>query len=174
MNHADTSLIKGFGNWELYDADGSLVESSEFSNLVTQNGNKYYAERAAGISGAPDTVTGMKLGTGSTAVATTSAGSYIATYLTNSNQITDVGWPVAAAGSGTSRRITYQCTFPAGKATTASPITEAAIVNDALGAVTLAAPLATNTIARVVFATAIPSKSALQTLVIVWNHDVGS
>lgn len=111
---------------------------------------------------------GMKLGTGSTAVAKTGAGAALVTYLAGSNHAFDATFPSSAL-NGTSRRIAYQVTYAAGQATTASAITEAVIVNDTIA--TDATSTAANTISRILL-TGISAKGATDTLTVTWNHDL--
>lgn len=108
---------------------------------------------------------GMKLGTGSTAVAKSGAGAALVTYLTGSDQAFDATYP---QGSGTSggRVITYKDTYAAGTATTASPITEVVIFLDFLADATSSAA---NTICRALLA-GIGSKGASDTLTVTWTH----
>jgi hypothetical protein len=109
----------------------------------------------------------MKLGTGSTAVAKTGAGAALVTYLSDSDQALDSGFP-ASSLSGSARRITWQAVWAAGKATTASPITEVVLVNETLADATSAASA---TIARALLS-GIAAKAAGDTLTVTWNHDV--
>jgi hypothetical protein len=113
---------------------------------------------------------GMKLGTGSTAVAKTGAGAALTTYLSGSAFAFDATYPQSSI-PGTVRRITYKRTFAAGQATTASAITEAVIVNDNI--ITDATSTAANTIARILV-TGISAKGATDTLTATWNTDVGT
>lgn len=127
-----------------------------------------YGERGAGLGSAPAAPTGMKLGAGSTAPAKTGAGAALVTYLANSHQAFS---GAATSGlNGSVRRITYSAVFAAGKATTASPITEAVIVNEALADATSAAAA---TVSRVLL-TGVGSKGAADTLTLTWTHDIGS
>jgi len=135
---------------------------------VTQVGDQYYGERAAGIASPPAQITGMKLGTGSTAVAKTGAGAALVTYLSGSNKALDGGFPTSAL-NGSSRRIQWKRTYAAGEATTASAITEAVLVNDTIA--TDATSTAANTISRVLI-TGVGSKGASDTLTVTWNHDL--
>lgn len=159
--------IRGFVIAEIHGSDGELKSRCETHNLVTQVGDEYYGERAAGIASPPAQVTGMKLGTGSTAPAKTGAGAALVTYLSDSHQAIAGGFPTSAL-SGSSRRIQWQAVWAAGKATTASAITEVVIVNDALADATSAAA---DTIARALL-TGIGSKGASDTLTVTWNHDL--
>lgn len=110
---------------------------------------------------------GMKLGTGSTAVAKTGAGAALVTYLTNSHQIFDSTWPQSSLS--TSRVIQYKVTYAAGKATSASTaITEVVIFLDFLADAT---STAANTTARALLA-GIGSKQTTDTLTVTWNHNL--
>ncbi len=153
----------------LTGADGTVKHHGTYRNIVTQIGDQYYGERAAGIASPPAQVTGMKLGTGSTAVAKTGAGAALVTYLSNSHQAIDGSYPQSSLSSG-KRRITWQATWAAGKATTASAITEVVIVNETLADSTSAAAA---TIARALV-TGVPSKEAGDSLTVTWTHDLGT
>lgn len=159
--------VRGYVVAELRGPDGELKSRCEVRNLVTQVGDEYYGERAAGIAAPPAQVTGMKLGTGSTAPAKTGAGAALVTYLSDSHQAIAGGFPTSAL-SGSARRIQWQAVWAAGKATTASAITEVVIVNDVLADATSAAA---DTIARALL-TGIGSKGASDTLTVTWNHDL--
>jgi hypothetical protein len=166
--HSDHSGVVGELILERRDADGNLIESFRGKNLVTRVGDQMYGERGAGIGSPPASPTGMKLGTGSTAVAKNSTGSALTTYLTGSNKAFDATYPQSSL-NGSSRRITYKRTYAAGEATTASPITEAVVVNDTIG--TDATSLEANTISRILV-TGISAKGASDTLTATWNHDL--
>jgi hypothetical protein len=158
--------LKGLVIVELVDEDGHLKDLREVENLVTQVGDQYYGERAAGIGSPPAQVSGMRLGTGTTAAAKTGAGAAIVTYITGSQQAIAGGFPTSSIPS-TARRIQWQSVWAAGTATN-SAITEAVITNEA--SLTNVAGTAANTVSRVTF-TAI-DKGALDTLTITWNHDL--
>lgn len=160
----DPAGVRGHVVWELRDENGNLKASGETHNLVTQVGDQMYGERGAGIGSPPAVPTGMKLGTGSTAVAKTGAGAALVTYLSNSHQAFDGTYPQSALDSG--RKITYRSTFAAGKATTGSAITEVVIVNEALSDATSAAAA---TISRALLS-GIGSKGASDTLTVTWTH----
>jgi hypothetical protein len=157
--------IVGEVTWELTDKHGNLKRHGVSKNLITQVGDQMYGERGAGIT-TTATPTGMKLGTGGTAVAKTGAGAALVTYLSDSHQAFDGTYPQSSLSTG--RVITYRVTFAAGKATTASAITEAVIVNEALANATSAAAA---TISRVLL-TGIGSKGASDTLTITWTHTI--
>jgi hypothetical protein len=155
---------------ELFDEHGQLKHSEEGSNLITDAGDLYIAGKViVGISpanaSAPTAMNGMKLGTGTTAVAKSGAGAALVTYLSGSNVAFDSSYPQTSnLGGGLGVTAVYKTTWAAGVATN-SAITEAVIVNDqATNATTSAA----NTISRIVF-TAV-NKGASDTLAITWSH----
>ena len=159
--------LQGHGLWELFDADGLLKDSGEFHNLVTQVGDQYYGERAAGISSPPAQVTGMQLGTGTTAVAKTGAGAAVVTYVSGSAVAIDGSFPTSAL-NGSSRRIQWKTTWTAGVAT-ATGIAEVVLINQAVATNSGAAAAAT--IARALLGSTV-NKGASDTLAITWNHDL--
>lgn len=167
---ADEVGLLGWGEAVLTGADGQVKTRSFFHNLVTDKGDQYYGERASGIGSPPNQVTGMKLGTGSTAVAKTGAGAALVTYLSGSHQAITGGFPTSTqpGGAGTARVIAWQSVWAAGVATTASAITEVVIVIDTLADAT---STAANTIARALL-TGISSKGASDTLTVTWNHSI--
>jgi hypothetical protein len=158
--------IVGFGVAELRDGDGQRKLLQPFSNLITDAGDLYYATKAiVGISpsatAAPTAVSGMQVGTGTTAVAKSSTGAAIVTF--TAGQAFDSTYPkVANLGAGLGVNAVYLTTYGAGVAT--ATIAEATIVT---GTVTAAAA-ASATIARVTF-TGI-AKGANDTLAFTWNH----
>jgi hypothetical protein len=156
---------------KLYDEDGNVTFEEELKNLITDAGDLYQATRVVsgvnsnGVS-QPTLVTGMKLGTGTTAAAKSGAGGALVTYLTASNKLFDSTYPqVSNLGAGLGVNAVYRCTWAAGTATSTS-INEIVIVNDAG---TNATSTAANTIARAVFGSAI-NKGASEALEITWNH----
>lgn len=156
------TVIQGLVVAELFDEHGDLKARCETRNLVTAVGDQLYASRGVGLTSSVLPV-GMKLGAGSTAVAKTGAGAALVTYLSNSHQVFDGTFP-SAAGGVASMKVTYA----AGKATTASPITEVVIFTDALADAT---STAANTISRALLA-GIGSKGASDTLAVTWTHTV--
>jgi len=144
-----------------------LAQQVEFENLVTEIGDQYYGERAAGIGSPPNQVTGMRLGTGSTAVAKTGAGAAIVTYVTASQVVITGGFPTSSKPSS-ARRIQWQSLWGAGVAT-ASGIAEAVITNE--NPLTNVAGTAANTVSRALLAPTV-NKGASDTLTITWNHDL--
>lgn len=155
-------VVRGLVVAELFDENGTLKSRVEVPNLVTSVGDRLYASRGAGLTTSVVPV-GMKLGAGSTAVAKSGAGAALVTYLSNSHQAFDATFPSEAAGV-----VTYKVTYAAGKATTASPITEVVIYTDATADAT---STAANTIARALLA-GIGSKGASDTLTATWTHSI--
>lgn len=153
-------LLAGRVHAQMIDEDGN-VKSTVVSNLITTVGDIMYAHRGAGIAAAPNAPTGMKLGTGSTAVAKTGAGAALVTYLTASQHAFDATFPSIA-----SNVVTYKCTYVPGEATSGSAITEAVIVNETL---TNATSAAAATISRALIA-GVGSKAAGDTLILTWTH----
>lgn len=164
MNEHTT--IRGHLAWQHFAADGSLLASGEADNLVTSVGDRMYAERGAGASGALAAPTGMKLGTGATAPAKTGAGSALTTFLSGSQHAFDSAPTVAAQGGG--YRVTFTTTYAPGQATTASAITEAVLVNETL---TNATSSSAATVARILI-TGLGSKGSGETVVFTWTHDI--
>jgi hypothetical protein len=154
---------------QLFGPDGHLKDERRGNNLITDAGDLYYAGMAIALvtpaaPAQPTKMSGMKLGTGVTAVAKAGAGAALVTYITGSNNPFDATWPVTQnLGAGLGVNGQYKTTWAAGDVTNAA-ITEAVIVNDAG---TDATSTAANTAHRIVF-TAI-NKGASDTLVITWN-----
>jgi hypothetical protein len=144
-----------------------MAQEVEFDNLVTQVGDQYYGERAAGIASPPGQVTGMRLGTGSTAVAKTGAGAAIVTY-TNASQVAISGGFPTSSIPGSARRIQWQALWGAGVAT-ASGLNEVVITNES--PITNVAGTTANTISRALLSPVV-NKGASDTLTVTWNHDL--
>lgn len=166
----DDQILKGHFAVELFDERGRLKFFEEGDNLITDAGDLYIAAKvitaiAPASASAPTAMNGMKLGTGTTAVAKAGAGGALVTYLTASNVAFDATYPQTSnLGAGLGVTAVYKTTWGAGVATNAA-ITEAAIVNDQA---TNATSTAANTISRIVF-TAV-NKGASDTLAITWAH----
>jgi hypothetical protein len=167
MKIHDHGVAAGIVVAELHGPDGLLISRCEIPNLITQIGDQYYGERAAGIGSPPAQVTGMKLGTSSTATAKTGAGAALGAYLADSHQAIAATYPQSAL-NGAARRITWRAIWAPGKATTASPITEVVMVNETLADATSAAGA---TVARALL-TNIAAKAAGDTLTVTWTHDL--
>lgn len=160
----DKAGLSGEVTIELFDEDGNLKAHEVVKNLITAVGVQYYAGRAALSTGLPAQVTGMRLGTGSTAPAATGAGAAVVTYLAGSNKALDAGFPTAVAGV-----VTWKRTYAPGEATSASPITEVVLNTDTIANDNATTATAANTIARALIS-GVASKAAGDTLVITWTH----
>lgn len=168
---ADVAGLAGHGWWEKRDHEtGALLDLGVFRNLITDMGDQYYAERAAGIAGPPAQVTGMQLGTGATAVAKTGAGAAVVAYAAGSAHALDGGFPTSSqpGGAGTARRIQWKCTWAAGEATV-NALAEVVLINQAVA--TNAGAPAANTISRALLSPTV-NKGAADVLVVTWNHDL--
>jgi len=161
-DNADVMVIEGDVLVEWFDKDGKKYHESKQKNLITTAGDNFYVARAVATSGQPASATGMKLGTGATAVAKTGAGAALATYLPTSNKAFDATFPSVSGNVATFKR-----TYAAGEGTTASNITEAVIVNDTIA--TDATSPAANTVSRVLLASPAP-KAAGDSLTVTWTH----
>jgi hypothetical protein len=154
---------------QLIDENGEVKDERRASNLITDAGDLYYAGMAIALvtpaaPAQPTKMTGMKLGTGTTAAAKAGAGAALVTYITGSNNPFDASFPATQnLGAGLGVNGQYKTTWAAADVTNAA-ITEAVIVNDAATDATSTAP---NTSHRVVF-TAI-NKTSTDSLVITWN-----
>lgn len=162
--------LSGVVTLSLYNRDGELVDERVVKNLITDVGDLYNATRViAAVSpaapGDATKVSGMKLGTGTTAVSKAGAGAALVTYKTASNLVFDASFPAAVnLGAGLGVNAQYKVTWGAGVATD-SALTEIVIVNDAG---TNATSTAGNTISRSVFSAI--NKGASDVLVATWNH----
>jgi hypothetical protein len=162
--------FKGTVLIQVIGEDGQVKDERVNPNLITTAGDEYYAKRsAAAVAPAAPAdvtkVTGMKLGTGTTAAAKSGAGAALVTYETGSNNLFDASFPVLVDLTGdTGWQIQYKVTWAAGDVTETA-LTEAVIVNDAA---TDATSSAANTISRVVFSAI--NKTASDSLVVTWNH----
>lgn len=165
----DVGLL-GHGVIACRDGDGKVRWLEPFANQITTAGDTFYATRGVASIGTPNIsqptlVNGMKLGTGTTAVAKSSTGAALVTYLSGSNKIFDTSHPQLEDLAGdTGFNAVYQCSWAAGVATS-SAIAEAAIVNDAGSNATSSAA---NTISRITFTA--KDKGADDSLTITWKH----
>lgn len=171
--HYEDMVMLGICHVILRDLHGRVKAEGYYSNLITDAGDLYYATMAlAGVlpanGSAPTKVTGMKLGTGTTAAAKNGAGAAIVTYLPGSGQVFDGTYPKTSnVGAGSGVQAVYQVTYPPGTASS-SGITEVAIVNDA-ATNNSNGSLVANTISRVVFGSPY-NKGSLDTLAVNWTH----
>lgn len=155
---------------QLFDEHGDLKTEEVIKNLITDVGDEYYAKKAItdiapANATAPTPVDGMKLGTGTTAVAKNGAGAALVSYKSGSNVVFDASYPQAVnLGAAAGWNAVYRTTWNAGVATD-SALTEAVICNNQA---TNGAGTAANIISRVIFSAI--NKTATDVLVITWNH----
>lgn len=162
----ETGGIVGEVTLECFAADGSLRWTETQKNLITTNGDNYYAQRAAaainsnGVS-QPTLVAGMAVGTGSTAVAKSSTGSFIVTFPTGTTarKNLDSGKPTVSGNV-----ITYVVTFNPTEATN-SALAEIALTTDT----TDTGGTASTTISRALISPT-RNKQSGDTLVATWTH----
>lgn len=158
--------LVGYGVVEVTGEDGAVKSLTPFANLITDTGDAYYAAKAVAAVppaalAAPTALTGMQIGSGSTAVSKSGAGSAIVTLL--AGQAFDATYPqVANLGGGLGVNAVYRTTFAAGVGT--GTVQEATVTTGTVGTASTAA----NTVARVVFASV--AKAAGDSLAITWNH----
>lgn len=170
----DEAGIFGWGWAELHSGEGDLLQVVEFANRITDVGDEYYAKRgiAAVAPAAPadvNKISGMRLGTGTTATAKNGAGAAIVTYTTASHLALDATFPSAATiGAGAGWRNTFKTTWGAGVAT-ASGLAEVVITNET--PLTNVAGTAANTPSRALLSPVV-NKGASDTLAVTWQHDL--
>lgn len=170
----DENVVHGTITVQKFDEDGNLIYEETVKNLITDAGDLYQATRiAAGVNSngvsQPTLVTGMRLGTGTTATAKNGTGAALATYVTGSgfSRALDSGYPqVSNLGAGNGVSVVYQCTWPAGSATSSS-LNEVVIVVDTIASD--ATSTAGNTVSRGLFGTTI-TKASNESLVVQWAH----
>lgn len=167
----DGIKIRGWVVAELRDEHGNLKGYCEAQNIVTDIGDNALTTRLiAGVNSngvsAVAQPTGMQIGSTGTAVAKSGAGAGMVAYLIG--QAFDATYPTQTTAAGSGAVITYKVTYAAGVGTTASPILEAVITNNATVTTT---STAANTLARVLL-TGIGSKGATDTLTVTWTVTV--
>jgi len=158
----------GFGGVvtvELFGPDGELKYRESGYNLVTDHGDEHVGERMR--LDATQIVTGMRLGTGSTAASKSGAGSAIVTYESGSNEALDAVAGGADLGGGLGWRITHICTWVAGDVTEVA-LAEVVLTDES--PLTDVAGVAGDTVGRFVFAATI-DKQAGDSLVVTWQVD---
>lgn len=172
----DEAGMVGFGVATVCDRDGRVVQEVPFANIVTTQGDKYYAQMGAALVGTPNAaqptkVNGMKLGTSQTAASKSGAGSYIGTgtYLSGSNNAFESAFPATAAVAGTDTgwTIAYEAYWGDGDVTSAT-IWEVAIVTSQ--ASNAGESDATTTISRAKFPSVIDKSGSGYTLRVTWYH----
>ena len=158
--------IRGFVEARLFDSFGNLKQVEAGENLVTDYGDEHIARRI--FDDAFDIVTGMRLGTGSTAAAKSGAGAAIVTYISGSQEALDAAATHSDKGAGLGYRATHVCTWIAGDVTN-SAIAETVLTDET--PITDVAGVAGDTVARFVFGSTI-DKQAGDSLEVTWNLDV--
>lgn len=162
----DRGGIVGYGMAHLRDGDGHTARIELFANLITDTGDLYYASQAiTGVSPAtptaPTLLTGMQIGSGSTAASKAGAGAAMGTLL--AGRAFDATYPKTNnLGSGNGVQAVYLTTYPAGVGT--GTIQEATLTN---GTITTSSTTGT-TIARTVFTSI--TKGAADSLAVTWNN----
>lgn len=150
----------------LLDSKGMVKYEEVGENLVTDYGDQFLATRS--FSNAVNIVTGMKLGTGSTAASKAGAGATLVTYISGSQRALDATATDSDKGTGAGHRAIHITTWAAGVVTNAA-IREVVLTNQtALADNTGAANVV---VARFVFASAI-DKQAGDSLAVTWNIDI--
>lgn len=163
----DLAGLEGHLFYGLFGPGGELKDCGAVPNIITDTGDEMYAKRGAAVS--VNLPTGMRYGTGSTAVAKNGAGAAIVTYTSGSHKAIDGSFPTAATkGAGLGWRVQYQTTWGAGVAT-ANSLAEVVITNET--PLTDVAGTAANTISRALLSPTI-NKGASDSLVVTWNHDL--
>jgi hypothetical protein len=158
--------IVGYGIVELYGPDGELKLVNPFANLITDYGDLWYAGKGItsippANAAAPTALTGMQIGSGSTAVAKAGAGGAMVTLL--AGQAFDATFPSTNnLGAGLGVEAVYKTTYAA--ATGTGTVNEATITNGTIGV----ASTAGNTIGRIL--TGAITKGAADSLAITWRH----
>lgn len=174
LEEFERSCLHGHGHYVHSGPKGELLGIGVFENKITDVGDEYYAKRgaAAVAPAAPadvNKVTGMRLGTGSTAPSKAGAGAAIVTYPGVATQhAQDASFPTLTnLGTGVGWRIQYKATWAAGEGTV-SGLAEAVITNET--PITNVAGTAANTISRALLSPVV-NKGASDTLALTWNHD---
>jgi len=162
----DDLSIRGFVRAVLRGPDGHIKQVEEGFNLVTDYGDEHIANRI--FDDAQNIVTGMRLGTGSTAASKSGAGAAIGTYISGSNEALDSTATDSDKGGGLGHRATHVCTWAAGDVTN-SAIAEVVLTDET--PLTDVAGAAGNTVARFVFGSTIDKQSG-DSLEVTWNIDV--
>lgn len=158
--------LVGYGVIERFDGDGRRNLVVPFANLITDTGDLYYAGKmiaaiAPASPSAPTALTGMQIGSGTTAVAKSGAGGAMVTLL--AGQAFDATFPSTSnLGAGLGVNAVYKTTYAAGTGT--GTVAEATITNGTIGT----ASTAGNTISRVTFTGIV--KGAADSLAFTWNH----
>ena len=153
--------IRGKVSWLLRGPDGRIKRRGVTHNLVTDVGDQYLATK---IHGAPTVMDDMKLGTATTAVTKSGAGSFVAVadYISGSAHACDNSTPKQGA---TADIVQYEHTWAAGEATNAT-INRVGIVDNTTDA---GEGDATHTLAIALLDPKPVAKGAADTLKVTWD-----
>lgn len=155
----DGVTVAGYGVAEVSGPDGQVKESVPFTNVVTDVGDLFYANRATLV--ATTALTGMQIGSGTTVASKAGPGAAIVTLL--AGQAFDAGFPaVNNLGAGLGVEAVYKATYAAGVGT--GTVAEVVVTNGAIGTASTAAA----TISRVVLGTAV-AKAAGDSLAVTYR-----
>ena len=163
---ADARGIVGYGLIELFDEDGRVKLVRPFANLITDYGDLYYAGKGVATvppasPAAPTALTGMQIGSGSTAVAKAGAGGAMVTLL--DGQAFDATYPQTNnLGAGLGVEMVYKTTWAAGDGT--GTVEEATCTN---GTISVASTVG-NTISRILTGAIV--KGSGDSLAVTWRH----
>jgi hypothetical protein len=157
----DASRVRGRVTARVFGPDGELKQEVVTHNLITANGDQYCAKKQYST---PTAMSGMKLGTASTAAAKTGAGSFqaVADYVSGSAHALDATYPKQGATADIAQ---YKCTWAAGEAT-ATGIQRVSITDNTTNA---GEADGTHTLAIAVLSPSV-NKGASDTLVVTWDH----
>src|SRR5688500_16884539 len=155
--------------WVLEGPDGEIKGFGHETNVITDYGDRVYAENGAGTTSPPAVPQTMALGTSSTPATKSGAGATLVTPLAGATA-SGANLTKAASAGTNARTITYVGTCGPGAGTTSTPITEAVLTNVAAGTT----PAIGNTVSRLLFTTPVGTKGAQDTLTVTWLHNLGS
>jgi len=157
--------VVGFVQARLFGPDGKLKQLVEGYNLVTDYGDEHVGERMY-LDG-QDIVTGMRLGTSTTAAAKAGAGGALVAYISGSQEALDAVPIGVDKGAGLGWRVPHISTWIAGDVTDAN-INEVVLTDET--AITDTAGVLGDTVARFVFGSTIDKQSG-DSLEVTWNVD---
>jgi len=157
--------IVGFVEARLFGPDGKLKQLEQGYNLVTDYGDEHVGERMSLDS--QDIVTGMRLGTSTTAASKAGAGAALVAYISASEEALDAATIGSDKGAGLGWRQEHISTWIAGDVTDAN-INEVVLTDET--ALTDTAGVLGDTVARFVFGSSIDKQSG-DSLEVTWNVD---
>ena len=163
----DTLKIKGFIAYKLVDENGNIKAEGKTTNIVTNQGLKYYVDRLSDQGGSAAQL--MVLGTGTANVGT--ADTWVGGYFAGNGTIAGTAGSVTIlTNAGTPTSLQYVGTFSAGYATQ-NGITRVGIANMVASSDGNGTPNASTTF-FIAHGTINPTvnKGANDTLVVTWDH----